>query len=94
MKCPLMGGSRHGQSVSVADPPLDYLQVAGVPNDVGCYPVETYRLTYWIDGNTFSRTEHPVYLHGAMSKQQARPYVDGWFKTGVIAPLITSSKHP
>ena len=94
MKCPLIGGSPHGQTVSVTDPPLDYIQVAGAMHDVNCYTVETYRLTYWIDGNTFLRTEHPVYIHGSMSEQQAHPYVDGWFKTGTIAPLITSNKRP
>lgn len=94
MKCPLIGGSRHGQTVSVADPPLDYIRVAGAMTDFDCHPIETYRLTYWIDGNTFLRTEHPVYIHGSVSEQQAQPYVDGWLKTGTITPLLTSSKRP
>lgn len=94
MKCPLIGGSRHGQTLSVADPPLNYIQVAGVLKDFDCHPIETYRLTYWVDGSTISRIEQPVYLHGSMSEQEARPYVVGWFKTGSVTPLITSSTRP
>jgi hypothetical protein len=97
MRAPMIGGSEHGRWVVVPDPPLDRIRVAEA-GPLLCLRdlvrMVEYRLTYWRDGGTISRTEHPVYVHVPMPDHQARPYIEGWLKTGVIAPLGTPTDQP
>ena len=99
MRCRMIGGSRHGQTVSVADPPLAYIQVGGVMTDfdrypIDLYPIERYRLDHWVFDDFRGTVERAVYVHSSMSKEDAQPYIQGWFETGVIAPLASTPPGP
>jgi len=90
MRVPLIGGSRHGQTVVVSGIPLDYIELAEEPlhsDPRGSYRVERYRRTDWVYRDFRRTVERPVYLHSSIAAKTAYPYIDGWFETGVITPL-------
>jgi len=93
MRCRMIGGSHHGRSVVVPDPPLDRIQVIEdgpliwMRTDIR---TEQYRLTDWVYRDFRGTVERQVYLQSDMSAEAAQPYICGWFETGVIAPLEVS----
>lgn len=90
MRCRMIGGPRHGQSVVVPEPPLEHIQVVEEGPMLwrrNEYRVEQYWLARWVFADFRGTVERLVYLHSAMTKEDALPYIQGWFETGVIAPL-------